>query len=334
MSQRDLAAELRAARITAPSELRERVRLIAAADTTPTRRFTWRRALVVALPVAAAIAASIVFTRPNNNQERATQTVQLAQGAGAVRSAVPNAAHKLGAPSAKTDSHGGFVTGLGVPSTPNRVQVYDAYLALRLASATAVSDGVKSALRIASSLGGYPASVHATSEAKVASADLVLKIPRAHVQEAIARLSALGTITGENVDIQDKTAALNATDRKIARLQKQLKELRAQTPSATTSKRIAALESQIARLQRASAATKRSAHYATVQLHLTSAKAIVPHKQGHGPLHGVVVALTWLGIGAVYALAIGTPLAVLALLLWLAARVVRRRREDALLSRS
>src|SRR5258706_1679545 len=75
MSQRDLTAELRGARITAPPELRERVRLIAAADTTPTRRFTWRRGLVVALPVAAAIAASIVFTRPSNTSQSATPTV-------------------------------------------------------------------------------------------------------------------------------------------------------------------------------------------------------------------------------------------------------------------
>jgi hypothetical protein len=326
MSQRDLAAELRGARITAPSELRERVRLIAAADTTPTRRFTWRRALVIALPVAAAVAAAVVFTQPNDHQA-ATPTV--------LRGAVTQqGAHTFASPPATTDSAASGAAKLAVPHTPGRVQVYGAYLALRLSSATAVSDGVKSALRIASSLGGYPASVHASSEAKVASADLVLKIPRAHVQEAIAQLSALGTITSENVDIQDKTAALNATDRKIARLQKELKELRAQTPSATTAKRIAALESQVARLQRASAATRRTAHYATVQLHLTSAKAIVPAKHGHGPLHGVVVALTWLGIGAVYALAIGTPLVVLALLVWLAARVVRRRRVDALLSRS
>jgi hypothetical protein len=335
MSQRDLAAELRGSRITAPPELRERVRLIAAADTTPTHRFTGRRALVVALPVAAAIAASIVFTRPSDHNPVATQTV--------IRSLVTPQQHgtwssKTLAPpaTARTDSAfgAGGAAKLAVPSTRGRVQDYGVFLALRLESATAVSDGVKSALRVASSLGGYPTSVHASSEAKVASADLMLKIPRSHVQEAITRLSALGTITSENVNIQDKEAALNATDRKIARLQKQLKELRAQTPSATTPKRVAALESQIARLQRASAATRRTAHYATVQLHLTSAKAIVPHKQDHGPLHGVVVALTWLGIGAVYALAIGAPLAVLALLLWLAARAVRRRREDALLSRS
>jgi hypothetical protein len=326
MSQRDLVTELRGARITAPSELRERVRLIAAADTTPTRRFTWRRALVVALPLAAAVAATVVFTRPSANHQTATPTV--------VRSEARQGAHTFASPPATTDSAAGGAAKLAPPSTPGRVQVYGATLALRLASATAVSDGVKSALRIASSLGGYPLSVHASSQAKVASADLTLKIPRAHVQEAIARLSALGTITSEQVDIQDKTAGLNATDRTIARLQQQLADLRKLPPSATTTARIAALESQIARLQRAAAATKRTAHYATVQLHLTSAKAIVPHKQGHGPLHGVVVALTWLGIGVVYALAIGTPVVVLALLVWLAARVVRRRREDALLSRS
>jgi hypothetical protein len=330
MSQRDLTAELRGARLTAPRELRERVRLIAAADTTAARRFTWRRALVVALPVAAAIAASIVFTRPSDNHAIATQT--------AIRSLARPEQHgaaKSLAPVPKaTDSAGGAgAAQLAVPSAPNRVQTYGAFLGLRLHSATAVSDGVKRALHIASSLGGYPTSVHATSEAKVASADLTLKIPRAHVQEAITRLSALGTITSEQVDIQDRQAGLNATARKIARLQTQLKELRAQTPTAATAKRIAALEAQIARLQRAEAATRRNAHYATVQLHLTSAKAAATHKQGHGPLHGVVVGLRWLGIGAVYALAIGTPIALLALVVWLVARVVRRRREDALLSR-
>jgi hypothetical protein len=330
MSQRDLTAELRGARITAPPELRERVRAIAAADTTTTSRFTWRRALVVALPVAAAVAATVVFTRPSNHNAVATQTVvygALVQP-GAKRAAI-SPVHGV------TDSavgQGGAAK-LAVPSTPGRVQVYGADLALRLQSATAVSDGVKSALRIASSLGGYPLAVHATSQGKVASADLTLKIPRAHVQEAISRLSALGTITSEQVEVQDKQAGLNATDRQIARLQRQLADLRAQTPSEITAGRIVALESQIVRLQRAEAGTRLKAHYATVHLYLTSAKAAVPQKHGHGPLHGVVVALTWLGIGAVYALAIGTPLVLLGLLVWLVARFVRRRREDALLSR-
>jgi hypothetical protein len=330
MSQRDLAAELRGARITAPSELRERVRLIAAADTTPTARFTWRRALVVTLPVAAAVAATVVFTRPSDNQ---TATPEVLHTPALVHGST---AKTLEAPAGTkaADSAAGGAAQLAIPSAKGRVQVYGATLALRLHNATAVSDGVKSALRIAASLGGYPTSVHASSEAKDANADLVLKIPRANVQKAITRLSALGTIVSEQVDIQDKEAGLNATDRKIERLQKQIATLETQPTSAENTARIAALQAQVARLQRAAAETRRTAHYATVRLHLTSAKAVAAPKDGPGPLHGVVVALTWLGIGAVYALAIGTPLAVLALLVWLAARVVRRRREDALLSRS
>ncbi len=87
------------------------------------------------------------------------------------------------------------------------------------------------------------------------------------------------------------------------------------------------------RLQRAEASTVRSAHYATVQLHLETKPTAVPTKHGHGPLHGLGVAFHWIGIGAVYALALGTPLAAIALLSWLAARTIRRRRVDALLSR-
>src|SRR5207248_2788323 len=69
MSQRDLVAELRAARVSAPAELRNRVRAIAAADTPPRRWFTWRRVLVVAVPAAAGIAAAIVFTRPITQEQ-------------------------------------------------------------------------------------------------------------------------------------------------------------------------------------------------------------------------------------------------------------------------
>ena len=43
MSQRDLVAELRAARVVAPPEVRERVRLIARSAAPPRRMFTRRR---------------------------------------------------------------------------------------------------------------------------------------------------------------------------------------------------------------------------------------------------------------------------------------------------
>jgi peptidoglycan hydrolase-like protein with peptidoglycan-binding domain len=323
MSQRDLVAELRAARIEAPSEVRARVRLIAAADTTPARRrtFTWRRALVVAIPVAAAVAATIVFTRPSH-QTQAVPPVERAIAHGSV--------HAL-APTLKS-AGSTFAAPAPAPST-TRVQRYGAYLALRVPTPNGVSTGVKQALQITKSLGGYAGSVHASTTAKSGSADLKLKIPRTHVQEAIARLSAIGTITAEEVDVQDLQATVNATGRTIAQLQRQLTALRAQPQTPSTTTRIAALVRRIQGLQRANATTIRTARYATVSLHLGTA-APKPAKAHHGPLHGLAVAFRWIGIGAVYALALGAPFLLVLWLGWIATRTVRRRREDALLSRS
>jgi hypothetical protein len=322
MSQRDLVAELRAARIEAPSEVRARVRLIAAADTTPVQRrtFTWRRALVVALPVAAAVAAAIVITRPSHSPPTAVPVERAGVATGSAPAATQQKALATPAPVAPG------------PST-TRVQRYGAYLALRVPAPGGISSGVKRALQITRSLGGYAGSVHATATGKAGSADLSLRIPRAHIQEAIARLSAIGTITAEQVDVQDLQTGLNATARTIARLQRQLAGLRAQPDSTLTTKRIAALVLQIQGLQRAEAAVVRSARYATVRLHLGT-PAVKQATSHHGPLHGLGVAFRWLGIGAVYALALGAPLLLVAWLAWIATRTIRRRREDALLSRS
>ncbi|MFL5954912.1 MAG: DUF4349 domain-containing protein [Gaiellaceae bacterium] len=318
MSQRDLAVELRASHVAAPDEVRERVRLIAAGDrsTSPPRRFTWRRALVVALPVAAAIAAAIVFTRPTATDQqhgafvRGLQTTPTAQGEAA---RAHSALQSVPAPLAK------------------RVQQYEAWLALRIPTSRRVSGAVSRAQRIVTSLGGYPVSINADSGSKNASADLTFKVPRIHVQEAIARLSALGTITGEHVNVQDLEAGLNGTDREILRLQRQLADLRSQTQTDAVKRRTATITAHIQRLQRGTADTRRTAHYATVSLHLATPQPAA-HSTHHGPLHGLVVALRWIGIGAIYVLALGVPALVLVWLVWLAVRAVRRRREDELLS--
>lgn len=316
MSQRDLVAELRAAHVEAPPEVRERVRLISAAAPAPRRRITWRRSLVVLVPVAAAIAATIVFTRPARHPQALS---------GEITHTPATIAPNVGA--AGSDR---AAKAFAVPSPTNRVQKYEATLSLRVEHARDVSDGVKRALRITTSFGGYSSSVHAETHGGSAVADLTLRIPRSRIQEAMAKLAQLGTITDENVSTVDQTALLNTTDRAIARLQKQLAALRAEPKSDENDRRIAALVTRIQNLQRGEAATRRNAHFATVYLHLETPLVTV-QKHTHGPLHGVGVALTWLGIGAVYALAIGAPVAVLLGLVWLGVRVVRRRREKALL---
>ena len=323
MSQRDLVAELRGARLAAPPELREHVRLIAAGSGERVTRFTWRRALVIAVPLAAALAAAVVITRPSHRTAVPSDTAEH----GSVLST------QAATPAPQTQR---AAKAYGVPTTPGRVQQYGATLSLRIPTANGVSDAVKRAMRITTSLGGYSTSVHASTSGKQASAELTLKVPVQHVQEAITRLAQLGTITAEQVDVLDKEASLNATDRLIARLQKQLAALRAVDPQTDATKtQIAQLTSRIEGLQRGEAGTRRTAHYATIHLGLTTQLAYVPPKHhGHGPLHGVVVALTWLGIGAVYALAVGLPVLIVLLLVWLAVRTVRRRRVDALLERS
>jgi hypothetical protein len=322
MSQRDLAAELRVARVAAPDHVRAQVRLIAASATAPPRRLTWRRAFVVALPVAAAITAAVIVARPSHQNNAAHTLFKQAGRAPAI--------------GAQTTGGGAAATPSAVPApSPSRAQRYGAYLSLRSATASDVSDGVKRALRITSAVGGYPVSVDAATAGSHANADLTLKVPRGNVAEAMSRLSALGTIVGEQVNLQDAQAGLNATDRLIARLQRQLADLHAQSPQTAAVKRqIAAVTARIETLQRREAATLRATHYATIHLQLETKPAPAARHHGHGPLHGLGVAFRWIGIGAVYALALGGPLVLLLLLVWLAARSIRRRREDALLSRA
>jgi hypothetical protein len=328
MSQRDLVAELRAVQLTAPIQVRERVRMIAAtAESTTPRRFLRRRSLLLVVPVAAALAGAVVLARPGSHSGRGELAVQSPSSskayraetappaAGAAAGAIPNASALAPAPS------------------PTRVQRYGATIGLRVDSPRAVSSAVKQALRITSSLGGYPSSVHASASGKTGTADLVLRIPRRNVQEAVTRLSQLGTITSEQVDVQDLQAGLDATDRLIARLQRGLATLRTEPQSTERDRAIAALTAQVVRLQRGEAATLRSAQFATVRLHVATAPAPAPAHKGHGPLHGIGVGAYWVGIGAVYAVAFGLPLLVLGGLAFLAVRAVRRRRVDALLSR-
>jgi hypothetical protein len=334
MSQRDLAAELRAARITAPAEVRERIRAIAATDTTAREpRFTWRRALVVALPVAAAVAATVVFTRPAHHPTALpgeTAVLQTAKVRAADAQSAPAAtgATQLAGPLPHVAG-----TAIPVPPSRTRVQRYGATLGLRVPTPDGVSSGVQRALRIATALGGHPTSVHATSHGRTAHAELVLKIPRRNVQRAITRLSQLGTITGEQVDVQDLQPGLDANGRTIARIQTTLAALRAEAQTPDVIRQIAALTDEIAALQRAQANTIRSASFATVRLSLATppVKAAVHHTH-RGPFHWLGQALLWGGIGAVYALVLAIPLALLTFLVALGLRTMRRRREDALLS--
>jgi hypothetical protein len=221
------------------------------------------------------------------------------------------------------------------PSAAN-AQRYSATLSLRLKDAAAVSAATNKALRIVAAMGGHPNTVNVDAERKDGEAYLVLKVPRSRVQEAVQKLGALGTIVGANVSIQDLQAGIDTTARAIARLRDDLAALRDQPQTEDVLAQIETLSDRIANLQRQRAATIRAAFFATVKLHMETKQAVAPpvEEQEDGPLHGLGVAFRWIGIGAVYALALGAPLVLLLGLGWLVARTMRRRREEALLSRA
>jgi hypothetical protein len=198
-----------------------------------------------------------------------------------------------------------------------------------------VSNGAKQANRIAHGLGGYASRLDVDAAGHSGDADLTLRIPKQNLQKAVTRLSALGTITGENVQIKDITAQVDATTRKLARLKAKLAAWQEQPQTDETQQHIAALTDQIGKLRRGRDNTVRTASYATLGLQLSTRQAVVPKPAHHGNshFHDLGVAFRWAGIGAVYALALGAPLVLLLGIVWLAARAVRKRREDALLSR-
>ncbi len=314
--QPDLLSQLREARPLAPAELREHIRRIAAeAAPAPRRRLTWRRALVIAVPVAAVVAGAAIVL----------------QGGGSRRTspAPPVPAQKAysAAGVARTD------TTIPAPS-PNRVQRISMSLQLRVRNTQAVSDATKEAVSIARSLGGYPASLNVDAAGRTGYAHIVLRLPKEHVQQAVSRLSALGTIVGENVSIQDLQVQVDTTARKIKRLEQRLAYWQSQPQTEEAQKQVASFTAAIAKLKRGQAATIRAASLAKLSLELTTRPAPAPAHQGHGPLHGLGVAFRWLGIGAVYALALAAPVLILVALFWLGARAVRRHRESELLSRS
>ena len=341
MSRPDLLDQLRAARPPAPEEVRELVRRIAV-EAGPEKRHRWprvtlRRALLVAVPVAVVASGAAIVLLAG----RPTASPSAVQGRSPLLPTQPvpvTATTAANPPAFSVSSGSGTATQkqLAEPApSPNRVQRVTTTLELRVPSTGDVSSGAQRAVRITNALGGYPSSLNVNAAGRTGYADLVLRIPKQHLQSAVTRLSALGTVIGENVTIHDLQNQVDATARKIARLEARLKAWQDQVQTDETQKHIAELTDEIGKLRRGRAATIHAASYATVSLQLTTRPAAAPvPKAGHGPLHNLGVAFRWLGIGALYAVALAAPFILLGGLVWLVARAVRRHRENQLLGSS
>ena len=350
MTSAELITALQATRPVASDTLRDRVRAIATAE--PARRaspfarlsrLSLRRFALVAVPATAVVLLGTAGTiglfdsgstpqaeslAARELRSQATTTTPSADGTTAPQL-------KAGVPPAAADA--------ATPApTTGRAQRYSAQLTLAVRDVNGLSAATQKALQITSDLGGYVVSVsYANSDTGVSS--MTLKVPTANVQDALVRLTGLGKIVSQQVQIDDLQGQVDELTKRetalrgqIARLSARLAEpeLDAQTRATLEARRDAA-RSELAQVRTTRAQVNAEAHYATIQLTLqtpqTAAVVPVPSRWDDAADRAGEILVAEATI-VLYALVILGPFALLALLVWLGRRGLRKRQEAELLS--
>jgi hypothetical protein len=324
----DLVTALRAETPTAPRELRERVAAVTAVAP-PERRFTTRRILSFAVPVAAGLSLAVALavglntaiepSRPGD----AAEAFEAAPAQDETPNAVGEAADQARTPSGQPE--------LAVPGpAEGRAQDYRASLTLLVDGTDELSTTTQQALRAARTLGGYVVSVnYSTPEPGEGTAAVRLRIPVSRVQAAIVQFSGLGRILAQDTQISDLQQGLDELTRRIRDLER--RAARAQGAER------AQLEAQIAALRNQRVQINRQAAYATVNLDLTTHEpktpAATPGRLDRALGDAVGILLAELVIAA-YALIVASPFILLGIAAFFGNRAYRRHADQRLLERA
>jgi Domain of unknown function (DUF4349) len=350
----DLVRELRAVPSDAPRELRERVRALGEPE--PRRAFRFpritRRTVFVLVPacvlavVAAAVVRGLVASSGSQHPIAALGHASASQPARARPARLPHRA-VFGAPTLQKQAplDNAFTQGAVPAPNPNRYQDYQGFLRLRVNDFDSLGSNTAKAMQITQSFGGYVASVEqSTTSGAPGEADLVLRVPVAHVQAAMIKLSQLGTVLDQHVSITDLNALVNAQRQRILQLKIQIARITAALQQSLSTEERLRLEFQLgdakrnlASLTGANRSTLRAATMSRIELALTTEKAaIVKHHRSFlgRSTHAAIVFLAGAGAIALAALIVLSPLLVLAVLAWLGVRTYRRREERRLLAAS
>jgi ribosomal protein L29 len=318
--------ELRSVSPRASHELRERVRTLREPERR--RSLGWRPVLVV-IPVALAFAGAIILGGDRNSQEDAA-------GSRTVSSAL----EAQPAPQAKdADAFAGPLA--PTLSETARAQEWDVSLELAVRDNHSLSDASAEAIRTTRALGGFVVSSNVATQGAGGRADLVLRIPQRRVQDAIAQFSELGTITGQQVTVQDRQADLDRLAKRIDSLRIQLAQVRAQLAQGGLSEvdRLR-LELRRQRLQgelnqqtrqRAGIANEVALAEFSLTLQTKRAAAVAGDSRIDGAVGDALEVLSVAAAVGLFLLIVLAPLAVIAVLLLLGRRSLRRREEERLL---
>jgi len=337
----ELVRDLRGLPTAAPAPLRERVRALGEPARAPTpwdrlRSVSLRRSLLVLAPacVLALVVAAVIHGIVSSDGERTTQAVVRGES-GAVRR--PPVA--LG-PVAKSPQ------GLGLPGpTPGRYQDYQAWMTVRVKDLGDLTDQTNEAMRIVGSYGGYVASVEqSTTAGQPGQADLVLRVPVTHVQDALMQLSRLGTVVDRHLSIRDLNQVVQRQRARILQLKlfiaRATEALKGSLPADVRLRIQLQLDEarrNLTRATNAGKATLRAASLSRISLTLSTQKAIaVTKKHSEGRIEraarDATSFLAAAGAVLLFLLIVLSPVVVLvALGIW-GARVYRTREQRRLLA--
>jgi hypothetical protein len=328
MTPNELTVEslLRAHAPHAPDSLRMRVLALEPKERqarVPSRRLAL---VVVCAAVGVAVSAALVHGIVGSGSSTQTaverQLAPAAAGPAPLDAATGHAAAKSVAPNVAAGA---------------RVQHTAASIELRVGNDDELSRATTQATRIATSLGGYAKSVHYSSSG---SSVIDLRVPAAHVKQALVRLAGLGTVVSQQLSVTDleqqverQAAQIGQLHRRIAALQRAIAD-----PSLAEGQkvllRIKLAEAKRALAQRlhAQKSTVAAGATSTISLTIATKKAVVPATHHRGRLgrmvHSAVGFLALEAILLLCALIVVSPFALVAWLVWL----WRRRSVDRLLT--
>ena len=328
----ELVRELRAVPAGAPEDVRLRVRALG--EPAVRRAFPvlpWRKSLLVLAPACALalVAAAVVHGVLSSSQTQHPEAV----------------AHSGASGAARVDQGSPVFGETLVPPSTTRHQNYQAWMRLRVKDVDELTRRTNEAMQVVRSYGGYVASVEqSTPSGQPGEADLVLRVPVAHVQDALIRLAALGTVVDRHLSIVDLEQTLRQQRRRILGLRlfiaRATEQLKAALPADVRLRLQLQLEqarADLSQATRANTATLREAALSRVSLTLTTQQAVVPVKKS-GPgrfgraAHNAGSFLAGAGAVMLFLLIVLSPVVVLVVAALLGLRAYRRREERRLLA--
>jgi hypothetical protein len=344
-----LVRELRGGMAEAPLVLRERVRMICEPSPRPRTVVTRRRLAVVLVAALVALAGGIfASTRDSAGVPAAAPEKQAEALAGeaaglseeesggfapAPGTAVLDAQRATGAPHELSGLNAG------------RAQDIDLTMAIRVPDADAVSQATNEALALTKDLGGFVRSSNVSTQGREGTAKLRLRIPVARFEDAVIGLSALGTITKQQVATVDLQGDVDAYTKRIERLGRAIEADRLRLESGTLTAeeklvvelRLARTRAELrdARRERSFLVERASMADLTLAFHTREGAAAAKEENEGGVAGAVRTGLDLLaaaGVVSLLVLIVASPLIVIAFVTWFLLRFRRRRLEERLLA--